>query len=1193
MGEVWEAMPEEVKDFTISVVANLVNFNNLIHKIKTLGVDHQYHSDIEVSLKAALTEYSKNEHVRVRTKARLGNVEKTLIPAIAGKDVELTEEQIDFLEIFEKEFANTGYYKFLHHSVTKEIKADTHAIKEILKTSSFVGVDLPQDFYDNLTQEKFDFETIIGGRNDSADLIYNNLKVGKSFDVVSHSEDESIAFILASIKKHNTTDDFNNIYICRNNDGIQCLKKLSKRRTIIIPSYLLVDHKQSILNISYQVIGVNYYTSNVKSNEEIVEIPKYLDYKMTQAIEYEMNKTHDDASIISRKGQGVLSKLFRQIKSHSVRPKWVDQIDIKYSIPTILVGEWHDQDEWQKAYLIELGIINYDEFCQELIKKVAGEGDTFIYVTNGYWRVKDIVESFEILYSKILPRQIEVFKSYAFEVLTDINPYKQLKGLYGFFAFRNGVRANFNEQFKNGIFKALIGIEHLNINDSSARNLKTVKDEIIEGIFSTQDEKQIENIFEYITKYIEAAPERTLDFITQILNYREDIILSIFNNEKQAELLWALEGVSTFPEYFNRVVDILIKLHKIDPGGNLNRPINSLKILLDFRFATNIDSRLRVDAIIKVLNSIPERYNEFLKEILPYNRSGFINQKYKFKFGYKFSLEKQIITWPEYYEIFKELIPHIIEAEVNSERKAIFGLIYCLPKEPRIKFINALIQEQMRLDLDTDFWKELIYYKEYKRTNQQTSKFEEDEESLIDDLISICNKKNAADRRLWIFNQGSYAVIAAENSLDEYNDHGKIEQIITEERKVIVREIFDNSINYFIEFTISNKDPFWVIHSLKDVLSLDDAINTIVFFIKVKHIEAFKYVGNLITYYSKNQGIEWIKNCYNRVETDFPDPAYSVSVLLCCEPSIEIIQFVESNKIVGYFEQLGTLFGFGNLDVKKAYIKSFIDVGRPKEALNIMRFETELYEDQFCIEILEKAATFLPETSFELHVIERIFKKVQKSDFEIPLMTNLEFKYSAYLLAGYPKVGIPNLSKLFFTKPEELIKVINYKNNETDFHKMRFYGNILDNISRFPLSDDDKADKEALMKFINDSRLLVDSPKCEDTLDFIIGGVLSKIPRLNYEAKEYVCELIEEFYSDKLAQGFIYRGRSYNDKSFGNGHFESFKNEIDALKKYTLSIQNTFPNCSIVFKAIMNDLKSSVESLERSDFYDTEGEWIE
>ena len=71
---------------------------------------------------------------------------------------------------------------------------------------------MPSDFYENLTQEIFDFETIIGGRNESVDLIYNNLKVGKSFDVVSHSEDESIAFILASIKKHNSADDFDGVH---------------------------------------------------------------------------------------------------------------------------------------------------------------------------------------------------------------------------------------------------------------------------------------------------------------------------------------------------------------------------------------------------------------------------------------------------------------------------------------------------------------------------------------------------------------------------------------------------------------------------------------------------------------------------------------------------------------------------------------------------------------------------------------------------------------------------------------------------------------------------------------------------------------------------------------------------------------------------------------------------------------------
>lgn len=914
MEEFWNAIPADVRSLVISVAANKVT--DLIKDIKLLNIEEKYHSDIKNSLKSALQKFSKNDKVKVSVEKRLGNVEKTLIPAIEGENIELTEELKSFLEIFEIEFASTGYYRYLNHRVTKDIKVAVQEIKQNIQIDNLKGVDLPSDFYENLTQGLFDFHTIIGGRTDISELVYRNFKSGKSFDIISHSEDESIAFLLASIKKNKALGDYDEIYICRNVDGIQSLKKLSKRRTIIIPSYLLSDHRQTILNISYQVVGVDFYSSTVKSNEEKVEIPKYLDYQMTQAIEYEMNKTNEEASIISRKGQGVLNKLFRQIKSHSVKPKWVDQINIKYSIPAILMGEWHDNDEWQKEYLIELGIKNYDEFCEELLK-VSGEGDTFIYTINGYWKVRDIVEGFAFLYDKILLNKIDVFKSYSKLILSDVNPYINLKGFQGIIAHMQGVRPNFNEQFKNGIFKALIGIEQLNKNDAHARNLKAAKDEVIYSIFSTQDEKQSENIFEYITKYIEASPEQTLDFINQVINYQEDVILTIFNNEKQAELLWALEGVSSFPEYYNRVIDILIKLHKVDPGGNLNRPINSLKILLDFRFPTNINSRLRVDAIIKVLNSIPERYDEFIKEILVYQRSGFINQKYKFKFGYKFRLEKQIITWPEYYEIIEKLIPVIIEAEVKSRKKAIFDLIYCLAKESRMSFLNALIQNNKQLGLDTEFWKELIYYKEYKKTNQQTSKLQADEEKLIDELIYICNENKANERKQWIFNQGSYAIIAAENSLDEYNDHGKIEQIITEERKVIVRDIFDNSKDDFIEFTISNKDPHWVIYTLKNVITPDEAIETIILFLNSKHLEAFNYIGNLIKHFSSEQGFDWVERCYSKVNTEFKNSEYSIFVLLNTVPSLEIITFVKAQKINGYFEQINHQFGFGNLEIKK------------------------------------------------------------------------------------------------------------------------------------------------------------------------------------------------------------------------------------------------------------------------------------
>jgi hypothetical protein len=1190
MEELWAAFPLDVKAFIISVMANKVDI--LWDKIKSLNVDEKYHSDIEISLKAALQKYSKNDQIRVRTQSRLGNVE-ALIPAIEGKDVELTEEQISFLKIFEIEFAKTGYYAYLNHKVTKEIKDITKKIKDATDVDNTKGVDLPEEFYENFTQKLFDYETIIGGRNESADLIYNDLKKRESFDIVSHSEDESIAFVLASIKKHNSLNDFNGIYICRNSDGIASLHKLPKRQTIIVPSYLLVDHKQSFQKLCNQIIGVDSYSSSIKNQQEKVDVPKYSDYEMTKAIQKEMQKTYEEASILSKKGQGVFLKLLREVKSHSSKPEWVGQINIKYTVPALLLGEWHDSDEWQKEYLKEIGITNYNEFCQELLK-VSGEGDTFIYMTNGYWRVRDLVESFEFLYDKILPGQIDVFKNYAIEVLTDINPYSNLKGLEGFFAFRKGVRANINEQFKNGIFKVLIGIEHLTKQDSQTIQLKSIRDEIIEYIFKgDENDAHLENIFYYITKYIEAAPERTLNYIQEVLKYRQEIILAIFHKEKQAELLWALEGISTFPEYFYKVIDVLIEMHKIDPGGNLNRPINSLKILLNLNSATNINPRLKFEGIVTVLNSIPEKYDEFLKEILVFPKNRMINEKYKFKYGYKFRLEKQILRWPDYYKIFEELTPFIIEAELISENKTIFSLMYSLYKESRIWLLNSLIKEQHQLDFDTNFWKELFYYKEYKRTNKQTSKLEEDEESLIDQLVTICEKNKSNQRKLWIFNNGSYDIIARENGLDRYKNRHELEKIIQSERKKIVREIYESSLNEIYQFTVDNDDPYFVIQSLKDSVSSNEAIEIIIFFIKVKQMDALKYIGSLITHFSKTDGIKWVDNFYNIVETDLQNTEITLAVLLNCFPSNDMIQFIETYKISGYYEQLGNVFGVRDLDVKKAYINKFINVGRAADGLLIMRFDTELYDDEFCIAILERASKQLSQADVDIHVIGGIFRKLQKSDNNFERMANLELIYSSYLLIGYIDGEIPNLSKLFFSNPNELIELIKLRDNSEDYNTKILYSNIFDNISKFSLTDDEHENKTALESFIKEMKILSKATGCEEASDFIVGGVLSKVPRNNYIPKEYVCEFIDKYYSGKLEEGFIHRGDRFHSKSFGNEDYIKIKDEIDALLKFKSTIKKSYPNLFVTITNTIADLNLSVEGFDRKYEYDFESQWID
>ena len=83
----------------------------------------------------------------------------------------------------------------------------------------------------------------------------------------------------------------------------------------------------------------------------------------------------------------------------------------------------------------------------------------------------------------------------------------------------------------------------------------------------------------------EASPDSFLKAVKNSLDKDKPEIMELFKevdgflykNSHHTGLLWALEGLAWSPDYLRDVSLILLKLARLDPGGNLsNRPINSI-----------------------------------------------------------------------------------------------------------------------------------------------------------------------------------------------------------------------------------------------------------------------------------------------------------------------------------------------------------------------------------------------------------------------------------------------------------------------------------------------------------------------------------------------------------------------------------------------------------------------------------------
>lgn len=266
-------------------------------------------------------------------------------------------------------------------------------------------------------------------------------------------------------------------------------------------------------------------------------------------------------------------------------PAWasLDAHDTLASL--ILVGQWDEDNENDRAVVGEIAGCPYEEVAREATALMRGDDSPVTKVGN-QWRFFSHEEAWHLLAPRLTADEVQRFEEAATDVLGAESPEFELPIDERYLANIHGKVLQHSETLRAGIARTLALMGNHGDPANHVEAVSYLPKLIVRRALLDREGWQIwASLDKYLATLAEAAPETLLDAIERNLSAQPESTAALFAQEggpffrgaAHTGLLWALERLAWSPEHFARVAMILARLAALDPGGLIsNRPPESL-----------------------------------------------------------------------------------------------------------------------------------------------------------------------------------------------------------------------------------------------------------------------------------------------------------------------------------------------------------------------------------------------------------------------------------------------------------------------------------------------------------------------------------------------------------------------------------------------------------------------------------------
>ena len=886
--------------------------------------------------------------------------------------------------------------------------------------------------------------------------------------------------------------------------------------------------------------------------------------------------------------------------------------------PALLLGRWDENFVGDIELIEKLSGQSYADYSAVLNKWRDFEESPIIQIGRT-WRLTSPLDSWTNLAPQLTRNDFQNLQECFSIAFKNGNPIIEPEDRVLTY-FSN--RRKYSDWSREGLVQSLILAGQIRGELPNIDNPQDWVDNIIFDLLNNASGEVWISIDKELPLIAEASPETVLKAVRKSLEKQEPEVMDMFKEEDgvfsktshHTGLLWALESLAWLPEYLKDVSLILLKLSRLDPGGNLsNRPINSItEIFKPWHYQTLAPFEYRMEVLKHITEKEKALGWSLLIRMLPsYHDVAFPTHKMRWRmFDKNTNLS---YTYKEIWDTHSAVIEMLITIFDNDEDK--FSQL--------IKETPLLSHADRKRVLD---WADEVYpnIQHEKKIAWETIRgILSDHRSCPDagwalpETELVCferlyNKLQPADiihKYLWLFNE-QWPQLPEGLRYDSEN-YEQQQKKVDDTRRVAVEEWL-KKLNLETVIGLRNKVQdrrtfgrilAQVVTTKGDILLVCQCLGDTP--------EQMPFVHGFIYEKFVANDFNWIKALFGELQGEVFDKKSLSNVLIPLTQNQQLWDFVASldGEIQDeYWQNIQPHFPHLTDDEKVYGIKMLLGYKRFFSTIANAWLFPNVIPSELLVEMLKRILT--EEANENSHLagceVERIFEELDKrTDIDRSTLLDLECLYLPILscnvrrnpkileeeLVNNPEFFIAVLKLLYKSKDEKLLEEEreNLSSGDIQNGAERAY-HLLHSWKRIPgMRDDNSIDENELNDWIQKARLLAESVGRLEVADEEIGQVLARYPEdcLSWP-EEKIFRIIEDINTDDLKRGYylgLVNKRSFSTRgAFDGGDIE--REKAVYFEKLENDFRFQYPNVAEIFKDIkknyLAEAKRMDEEAERS-----------
>lgn len=881
-------------------------------------------------------------------------------------------------------------------------------------------------------------------------------------------------------------------------------------------------------------------------------------------------------------------------------PDWAKNHDnIKKVLPFAFCGAYKDNKNYDDKSILYLLSGNESE---KVIKQneldLLKLNDSPLITIENITKIISITDIFFVIGPYISDKNLKDFFSIVELILLDKKPYLELpiEQWWAASVYEKGspYSAPFLKGIKNNFCFLAVNGQH--ICNKNSVDCSFEASQIVNNCLSTMSEEKWLMIQEDLPILAEAAPETFLTCLEKelfvITNPSYKVLFKNANDTftepcLRSNLLWALEILAWYPNYFKRVVKILLELNKFNITDNYsNTPYKTICSL----FRPFLPSTLvGIEDKLKILHEFSQQYRTTIFKIYIHiliNNDSFITPNIMPKWrNLDKTLRENIITSNELYDYFDKLtdLLYLLTPFDTYELKEILTASYNLSYQ-NLQQLKIFIAQWINTATDqdkNDFSNIISNILEYKKLPQNYK-------SLYNYLMSILKPTTIQVNFMELFD--NYYQWLQKNGYKNLSFEEK-EKIKKKEQESAIIELQQQlSVSEFLDFIINLKQPYNII---KYLITEKSTINEI-----LNWFNKFFTFGNSDKVNSILKNILYLASYYNYKDAFTQLPLNFINKnkiekqrLVLLLPTNALgwnVAFQLGNEIVEYYWK-NTIFYYSSdyspEEINFA-VKNFLQVNRPSAAClyalhhyTALSIETwiTIFFDMIEYNDLVEAHYFDQFESIFLY-IDREQKKYKDE------IIKLEIMYYK-LIFTYTKIfhdRIPLIYKELSRDPDffiELQSTVYQENIDRNFatiiYDILYYWDILP--GSFSPTENQEQDFQNWTNHIMNKHL---SEKETTGFQLRMANLLAKVAYKNkdtYFLEEYLINFIELPQNIKLQKQFL---SSYiNERGVTSRTINEGGNQERELASFYINLSKQYEIHHPIFATIIKNIANYFEEL--------------